>query len=505
MPFARGGPSLSTVIKLPPRLAPARLAPARLAPARLAPARLAHALVRAAALGAVLCFGASRPAPAQTTVGGGDLNPGLHTHEAAMEEFQDRKVGLSLHWGPSSLGGEEISWSRGKEIGRARYDSFYLAFNPTKFDADAWMELAKAGGMRYVMPTSKHHDGFALWDSDVSDYDIMATPYGKDLLRELVDAAARQDVLFGSYYSIIDWYHPDYLPHDHGGPGPLYARDEATPDFERYLGFMKSQLRELVQDYGARVIQLDGEWDPEWNHRLGSDLYLYLRMLNDSVLVNSRVDVGRYHLDEGTGQWDTDTYAGDFDERERMVDWITDAETREFTRSDVPWQAWVTIDQAQWSYNETGERLQSPEDIVVDLVKTVGDGGNYLINLGPRPDGTFVPEQEATVRAFGAWLHRYEDAIYGTRAGRFLEEGKYTSTRSKDGGADFLFVIDPSLTSVTLPTAGHFETGAAFAKTTGAVTYGGEVLEASVRRGELTVALPAEGDMGVRVLRLTRD
>ena len=437
-------------------------------------------------------------------VGGGNLNPGLRTHAAAMEEFRDRKVGLSLHWGPSSLGGEEISWSRGKEIARARYDSFYLAFDPVHFDADAWMRLAQAGGMRYVMPTSKHHDGFALWDSRVSDYDIAATPYGKDLLRELVDAAARHDVLFGSYYSIIDWYHPDYVPYDHGGPGALYGRDDATPDFDRYLGFMKAQLRELVEDYGARVIQLDGEWDPEWDHRLGSDLYLYLRRLNDSVLVNSRVDVGRSDLDGETGQWNTAVYAGDFDERERMVDWIADAETRAFTRSEVPWQAWVTIDRAQWSYNDDGSRLQSAEEIVLDLAKTIGDGGNYLINLGPRPDGTFDPAHEATVRAFGAWLRRYPEAVYGTRAGRFLDEGHYTSTRRKDDSEDFVFVLDDGLRELRLPLAGHFATGAAVAKTTGATTYGGQALESRVEGDTLVVTLQREGDMGVRVLRLVR-
>ena len=455
----------------------------------------------------VLCFGVSLPflTYGQTgSVGGGDLNPGVATHAAAMEAFRDRKVGLSLHWGPSSLGGEEISWSRGKQISRSRYDSFYLAFDPEKFDADAWMELAEAGGMRYVMPTSKHHDGFALWDSEVSEYDIMATPYGKDLLKDLAQAALRHDVLFGSYYSIIDWYHPDYRPYDHGGPGPLYPRDDATPDFERYLAFMKTQLRELVVDYGARVIQLDGEWDPEWDHRLGSDLYLYLRHLNDSVLVNSRVDVGRYHLDAETGQWDTERYAGDFDERERMVDWITDAETRAFTRSAVPWQAWVTIDRAQWSYNEDGSRVQSAEEIVRDLVQTVGDGGNYLINLGPRPDGTFDPEQAAIVRAFGAWLRRYPEAIYATRAGRFLEEGKYTSTRRKDDGEDFVFVVDPRLTEIELPLEGPLIEGTASAKTSHAMTYDGEALETNVRGGAMTVSLPEEGDMGVRVLRLGR-
>jgi alpha-L-fucosidase len=381
--------------------------------------------------------------------GGGDLNPGLYTHPESITKFEDMKVGLSVHWGPSALGGKEISWSRNKEVPTATYDNFYKSFDPVKFDAKDWVQLMKDGGMKYIILTSKHHDGFSLWPSKYTEYDMDNTPSKRDIVKELSVATKKANIVFGSYYSIIDWYHPDYTPNEHGGPGPLFTPEPGTPDFDRYVRFMKGQLRELVVDYGADIIQFDGEWDKTWNHQRGSDLYKYVRTLNPKTLVSSRVDVGRYHLDPKTKQWDFGKYAGDFDERERMVDWIVGEESRVFGKSNNPWQAWVTIDQAQWAWNAT-PRLLKTDEIIVDLVKTVGDGGNYLINLGPRADGSFEPEQAEMIRTVGRWLKQNGDGIYGTKAGPYSKEGAYTSTVK--GKAITLFVLDPKLTEVTLAT-----------------------------------------------------
>ena len=427
--------------------------------------------------------------PAQ---GGGNLNPGLPSNAAAVERFRDLKVGLSVHWGPSSLGGEEISWARGEQIPRSRYDSFYLAFDPARFDAREWVSLARRGGMRYIVPTSKHHDGFALWHSEVSPYDMEATPYGKDIVAPLAEACRDSGLVFGTYYSIIDWYHPDYLPYDHGGPGPLIEQPGDTVDFDRYLAYMKSQLRELVVDYGAEIVQLDGEWVDTWTHRLGSDLYLYLRKLDDDVIVNSRVDLGRYDL-APDGRWRTETYAGDYDERERMVDWIDDAETREFRPTATPWQAWATVDRAQSAYNPTGTRLQSPDSLLVDLVETVGGGGNYLLNLGPRPDGTFVPEEVAIVEEVGAWLNAHADAIYGTRGGPFVAPGSYTSTVSKDGSTVYLFVFDATLSTLPIVSRRAIRAFETFTGASVPFTRGGD---------DAVLSLPPGGDIRVYRMRM---
>ncbi len=438
---------------------------------------------------ALCSFAIATPASASSAKpGGGDLNPGLYTHPKSIQKFEDMKVGLSVHWGPSALGAKEISWARNKEIPTETYDNFYKSFNPVKFNAQEWMQLMKDGGMKYIILTSKHHDGFALWPSQYTDYDMANTPSKRDIVREISTAAKRNGIVFGSYYSIIDWYHPDYTPNEHGGPGPLIKAQADSPNFERYVTFMKGQLRELVVDYGAEIIQFDGEWDKTWNHERGSDLYKYVRDLNTKTLVSSRVDVGRYHLDPVTKQWNFGVYAGDFDERERMVDWIVGETSRVFGKSNNPWQAWVTIDQAQWAWNAT-PRLLKTQEILIDLVKTVGDGGNYLINLGPRADGSFEPEQAEMIRTVGRWLKKNGDGIYGTKAGPFSKEGDYTSTAK--GKATTLFVINPKVNEITLD-AGKIRLG----KATGAVV--------SNAGSIYTIKLAPAGSDPIRVVRFSR-
>ncbi len=425
--------------------------------------------------------------------GGGDLNPELYTHPQSIKKFQDMKVGLSVHWGPSAHGGKEISWSRNKEIPTATYDDFYKIFDPVKFDANEWVKLMNEGGMKYIILTSKHHDGFSLWPSKYTEYDMDSTPSKRDIVKELSAATKKAGIVFGSYYSIIDWYHPDYTPNEHGGPGPLFKPEAGTPDFDRYVKFMKGQLRELVVDYGAEIIQFDGEWDKTWNHERGSDLYKYVRDLNPKSLVSSRVDVGRYHLDPKTKQWDFGKYAGDFDERERMVDWIVGEESRVFGKSNNPWQAWVTIDQAQWAWNAT-PRLLKTEEIILDLVKTVGDGGNYLINLGPRADGSFEPGQAEMIRTVGRWLKRHGGSIYGTRAGPFAKEGVYTSTVK--GKEITLFIVDPTQTEIALDTGQM--------SLVSALNADGKKLSVKRNGKNHIISLANAGDEKIRVIRLRK-
>ncbi|MEX0324143.1 MAG: alpha-L-fucosidase [Puniceicoccaceae bacterium] len=427
-------------------------------------------------------------------LGGGDLNPGIHANRDSLEAFQDMRVGLSIHWGPSSLGGKEISWARGTDIPRETYDAYYKEFRPVNFNAREWVTLAKAGGMRYISLTSKHHDGFSLWFSSVTDYDMESTPLKRDIVRELADACSEAGIVFGSYYSIIDWYHPDYHPQSHGGPGELIPAKADAPVFERYLRFMKTQLRELIVDYGAKIIQFDGEWEHTWNHVLGSDLYLYCRKLNDEVLVNSRTDIGRMVKQKIGGDWDWTTYAGDYEERERMVEWVEGEHADVQGMSEIPWQAWVTIDRLQWSYNET-PGLMSPSEVVHDLLAIVGDNGNYMINLGPRPDGSFHPEQVAVVREVGDWLKYHGLGIYGTRGGPWRETGSYTST-VRDGCV-YLFVLDPSKTGIVLPLQDK--------KVTSVEPFGQSSSTASIKVSEEGLHLHFQGKpdtMGVRAFQI---
>ncbi len=157
--------------------------------------------------------------------GGGEANPGLETNSKSLQEFQDMRFGMFIHWGPVSLKGKEISWSRGREIPKEEYDMLYKEFNPELFNAADWVSTAKAAGMQYIIITSRHHDGFSLWNSEFTDYDMAATPYGKGILKELSEECRRQGIKFGTYYSICDWYRDDY-PVDYPAPDYSFRRSQ---------------------------------------------------------------------------------------------------------------------------------------------------------------------------------------------------------------------------------------------------------------------------------------
>ncbi len=385
--------------------------------------------------------------------GGGELNPGIFTNEKSMENFKNLRFGLSIHWGPNVIAEKEISWSRDKETSKDVYDNLYKQFNPTKFNSNEWVKLIQDFGMKYVVITTKHHDGFSMWHSDFSNYDIAATPFKRDIIKELSEACKKKGVVFGTYYSTLDWYHPDYQPYGHGGPGILFAKTDNTPDQNRYWIYVKNQVRELITKYNSQIIQFDGDWDTTWTHQIGSDMYLYIKKLNDAVLVNSRTDKGRYPLPPYSKKepWRADIFAGDFEERERLTENFNEESGKLFGKSANPWQAWVTVDKSQWSWKPSPSLL-SPKEIIIDLLKTVGDDGNYLINIGPKPDGTFEPVIVDNMRNVGAWVKAHGDAIYGTRGGNFVEEGKYTSTQKKN--ITNLFVFDGTIEELTIKHTG---------------------------------------------------
>ncbi len=147
-------------------------------------------------------------------------DPDLQTNLESLKKWQDMRFGMFIHWGPVSLRGTEIGWSRGTHVSIEDYDNLYKEFNPVLFNAADWVSTAKKAGMKYIVITTKHHDGFSLWPTDVSDYDIASTPYGKDILRQLSDECRKQGIVFGTYYSILDWHHPDYTTRYGGDPRP---------------------------------------------------------------------------------------------------------------------------------------------------------------------------------------------------------------------------------------------------------------------------------------------
>ena len=388
-------------------------------------------------LGALLSsmFLLSSAASAQN-IGGGDQNPNLTTNATAIAKWQDARFGLSVHWGPVALRATEIGWSRADQVPKEEYDALYKEFNPALFNAKEWIQLIKDSGFRYIAFVSKHHDGFAMWGTKQTDHNILNTPFGRDWLKEIADECRRQGIIFGTYYSILDWYQYDYSPYGHGGPGFLLDR---KPDYDSYVEYMKSELKELIQDYGSEIILLDGEWDPTWNHNRGSDLYRYLRGVRDDIVISSRVDKGRYG--EGTTEnylrWNFQKYAGDYQEREQYIGGF----------ASYPWESWVTLgDQWAWRAND---KYKPAEECIRLLVRSAGGNGNFNLNVTPMLDGRFEQQQKNILLKIGAWLKANGESIYSTRGGPF-QPGQWGASTHR-GNKVFLHILSWPAETLRLP------------------------------------------------------
>ncbi len=339
----------------------------------------------------------SNPAAAQNLKGGGEANPNLLTNRESLEKWRELRFGMFIHWGPVTLRGTEIGWSRGKEVSFEDYDHLYQEFNPVLFDASAWVRTAKEAGMKYLILVTKHHDGFTLWHSSLTDYDIEATPFKRDIVKEIADECRRQGILFGTYYSILDWHHPDYPIKFTGGV------QKAGGDMPRYVDYMKGQLKELITRYGTRILWFDGEWEQPWTHEMGMDLYAWARKIDNGLLINNRVDKGREGME---GKSLSDRFAGDFETPEQRVGSYN---------VETPWETCMTIGN-QWSW-KPNDKLKSLRDCIQTLVRTAGGDGNLLLNVSPMLDGRMEQRQIDRLREIGQWLSTYGETIYRTRGG----------------------------------------------------------------------------------------
>ena len=372
--------------------------------------------------------------------GGGEANPNLPTNQKVLKEFQDKRFGMFVHWGPVTLRGEEIAWSRGKQIPIEEYDNLYKEFNPVLFDATQWVTAAKNAGMKYIILTSRHHDGFCLWDSQFTDYDMASTPYGKGVIKKLADECKKQGIDFGLYYSICDWQHEDY-PVVY--PDPDYTfhveKDITDPEvkarLDKYIQFMKNQLKELIDDYDPSFIWFDGEWEWAWTHEMGMDMYAYLRGLKDDLLINNRVDKGRKGM-EGTTS--SKIYAGDYATLEQRVGKFD---------NENPWETCMTI-ATQWAW-KANDRMKSKKQCIHTLLQTVGGDGNLLFNVGPMADGRIEQRQIDRLKEMGDWLKINGEAVYGTRGGPYKPTDYMVSTRK--GNKIYLHLIKPLEGSLKLP------------------------------------------------------
>jgi alpha-L-fucosidase len=352
--------------------------------------------VRFSSLAAAVLIAASLPASAQPS------QPPLPEAERTRW-FREAKFGMFIHWGVYAVIGRH-EWIRHQaQIPQAEYDRYARRFNPVRFNADEWVRLAKDAGARYIVITSKHHDGFSIYRSRVSDYDMEITPYKGDPLKDLAAASKRHGIRLGFYHSIMDWHHPDYRPRRAWEYPDNYKEGG---DNNRYIDFMKEQLRELLTGYGdVAVIWFDGEWEHTLaNAKRDDEIYDFIRSLQPNTLINDRL----YERKPGN--------RADFGTPEQFVP-ATGLKSPD--GKPVLWEACVTINQDSWGYNKYETVFKTERDLIRMLVEVVSKGGNLLLNVGPRPDGTIQEEFVARLNAIGRWLRVNGESIYETTASPF--------------------------------------------------------------------------------------
>ena len=357
--------------------------------------------------------------------------------DARMAWWREARFGLFIHWGLYSIPAgvwkgdtNHAEWIRTTaEIPLKEYDKFVDQFNPTKFDAESWVRTAKEAGMKYIVITSKHHDGFCLFDSKYTDFDIMSTPFKRDVLKELADACHKEGIKICWYYSIMDWHHPDYLPRR------SWEKDRPTDgaDFDRYVEYMKNQLKELLTNYGnIGVLWFDGEWEDTWNANRGRDLYEYVRRLEPNIIINNRVGAGRSGME---GMTKLGEFAGDFGTPEQEIPATG--------MPGVDWESCMTMND-HWGYNSHDNNWKSPKELIRDLADIASKGGNLLLNIGPTAEGVFPAPSIERLHAIGAWMKVNGESIYGTSASPFrsLAWGRCTQKPISHGTRLYLHVFD---------------------------------------------------------------
>jgi alpha-L-fucosidase len=357
--------------------------------------------------------------------------------DVRMEWWRQARFGMFIHWGLYAVPAGEWKgetnhgeWIRTTaQIPLDEYDRFREQFNPVNFDATEWVKMAKHAGMKYIVITSKHHDGFCLFDSKQTDFDVMSTPFKRDILKELSDACAKEGIKMCWYHSIMDWHHPDYLPRRSWETD----RSAEGADLNNYISYMKAQLKELTGNYGKiGVLWFDGEWEETWTHEYGVDLYNYVRNLQPDIIINNRVDNGRSGM---AGMTRDGGYAGDFGTPEQ-----------EIPATGMPgldWETCMTMND-HWGYNKYNDNWKSTTDLIRKLADIASKGGNFLLNVGPKADGTFPEESIIRLKEIGNWMDLNGESIYETTASPFqkLDWGRCTQKQIGSDTRLYLHVFD---------------------------------------------------------------
>ncbi|MEI6516897.1 MAG: alpha-L-fucosidase [bacterium] len=343
---------------------------------------------------------------------------------ARMKWFDESRFGMFIHWGVYSVPAGEWNGNTGygewfleeTKMPVSQYEKFAKEFNPVKFNAKEWVRMAKDAGVKYIVITTKHHDGFGMYPSKLTDWCIKSTPFQRDPMKELAKACKKAGITFCTYHSIMDWHHPDY-------PNRRGYNDVATgkPDMDRFTAYLKGQLKEIVTSYHPGIMWFDGEWESAWTHERGVDLYAYLRNLDPKLIINNRIGKGR----AGMSGMDNGKGVGDYGTPEQEIPATGFGE-------GAHWESCMTMN-GHWGYNKHDNGWKSTQELVRNLINCASKGGNYLLNVGPTSEGLFPDASIERLAGIGKWMKVNGESIYGTTASPFksLPWGRCTQKAGK--------------------------------------------------------------------------
>lgn len=357
---------------------------------------------------------------------------------------------MFIHWGPYSVAGVEASWPilvPNGEISETEYRALPARFNPAKFDPEAWVDLAQKAGQRYMVFTTKHHDGFCMFDSEFTDYKITRTPYGKDIVRQLSDACRAKQMPLGFYYSPPDMNHPGFRDTSKLS-STNYRGQPERPEWPLYLEYMGLQLHELLTKYGPVAEVWFDAVDPDTQARYDGQRFVdEVRRLQPAALVNNRIGVpGDFATPEqfipkaipvkGIRMDSPDHSAADKEP-------VTVPRPEDFQ----PWESCMTINDT-WAYRPKDRNFKSADTLIRSMVEIISRGGNFLLDAGPQPDGQIQPEFVERLETMGLWVKKNGDAICGSTYGPIQGETQYRTTER--GASVYVFVMDAASNEIRL-------------------------------------------------------
>ncbi|MEO8539517.1 MAG: alpha-L-fucosidase [bacterium] len=346
--------------------------------------------------------------------------------------FDTARFGMFIHWGHSSQQGIELSWPMvggnaalpEANMSVEAYQSSAATFNPTNWDPTALARTAKSLGMQYAVLTSKHHDGYAMFHTKTSDFGVQHSAYGRDIVREYVDAFRAEGLRVGLYFSLIDWHHPDYPAFKDEDKPYRFGRTKPPTDeqWARFTDAMFEQVRELLTNYGTiDVIWFDGGWERKPDQWRAKELEALIRELQPHILINDRMPT-----------------VGDFETPEQFVPAQAPART---------WETCMTLNES-WGYNPNDSHWKSPRQVIHTLCEVAGKGGNLLLNVSPMGDGAMMPEQRAILGAMQRWLSANQQSIVGTEPG--LEPWQFYGPSTKRDDTTYLHLLMRPYETVTV-------------------------------------------------------